>query len=112
VQEPVPMPVPSTTRRALFNDMLRFSVARILIFTFSIAPSMIPKCIVWTIENLSILWDRAHRVLHGTRIESLEKAPGGESPVELLEPAGNFAYVFLFSFLSVYTSGCVIQVRI
>jgi hypothetical protein len=70
-------PVPSTIRRALNNDMVRFSVAQIMILTFSIALSMISKIIVWTMETLSISLNRDHRVVLGTMDES----------------AGNFTYV-------------------
>jgi hypothetical protein len=66
--------VPCTILQALFNDMLTFFVAQILIFTFFIAPSIIPKGIVWTMENLSKPLDRAHRVVLRTIMERLEKA--------------------------------------
>jgi hypothetical protein len=72
---PAEEPVPCTILQALFNDMLRFFVAQIMIFTFFIAPSMIPKGIVWTMENLSKPLDRAHRVVLRTRMERLENAP-------------------------------------
>jgi hypothetical protein len=96
VQEPVPsvpMPVPSTTRRALFNGMLKFSVAQTMIFTFFIAPSMIPQIIVRTMENLSKALDRVHRVVLVTRMECLEQVPG-RIAVEILKSAGNFSYVY------------------
>jgi hypothetical protein len=45
--------------------MLGFSIAQIMIFTFFIAPSMVPKIIVWAMEDLSIPLDRAHRFVFG-----------------------------------------------
>jgi len=64
----VPMPVPSRSQRALFNEMVRFSIAQIMIFTPSLVLSVISKIIIWAIENLSIPLDRAHQFVLGTTI--------------------------------------------
>jgi len=43
-----------------------------MIFTFSRAPSMVPKIIIWSMKNLSTPLDRARRVVLGTGIGTLE----------------------------------------
>jgi hypothetical protein len=62
------MHVPSATRRALSNGVLRFSVVQSTISGFSIAPSRTQKNSVQAIENLSGPLDRARRVTLKTTI--------------------------------------------
>jgi hypothetical protein len=49
------------TPQALFNDMLKFSIA----------PPMTPKIIVWVMKNASIPLNRTRRVVLGTSIGTL-----------------------------------------
>jgi hypothetical protein len=51
------------TRRALFNGMLRFPIAQIMIFGIIDGAMENVKIKIWATENLSIPLNRARRVL-------------------------------------------------
>ena len=72
--------VPSTTRRALSNGVLRFLIAQRKSFGPIDGARENLKIIFWLILNLSIPLDRAHRVLLGTRTWVLEQFPKRISP--------------------------------
>jgi hypothetical protein len=65
----------STTRRALFTGMLRFSTSQTMIFVTTDGAILNMKILICTTENLTIPLDRAHRVLFGTEMEPLKQLP-------------------------------------
>jgi len=67
------IPVPSTTRCALSNGMLRFATAQIMIFGIIDGIIKNVKIVICAMQNLTIPLDRAHRAVLEIGMEHLEE---------------------------------------